>query len=160
MSTEMKETLVSVAIRITALLAFIAINIISYRAFSAEAPAQAPNKAPIATLESTSAALPSCQLASEGYVQNKWKSVRIQIGGAIIAGAETLSDLSHQIKQLVVEHKCLPLPVPCSFASEGSAVGTWAKHRILVQDIIAFGSDTTARLFDQFSELKKIGVCQ
>jgi hypothetical protein len=155
MKAEMKETLKSVAIKVTALLAFLAINMIGYRAFSQETPIATSTKQ-----VTTTAAVPSCQLASEGYVENKWKNIRIQVGGAIVAGAETLSDLSHQLKQLVVEHKCLPLPVPCSFASEGLAVGAWAQHRILVQDIIAFGGDTTARLFEQFGELKKIGVCE
>ncbi len=142
----------SIFIQIVALLAFLTINFVSYSAFSFESAIRT-------TFENQNTRVPQCEIAAEGLVDNHWKNIRIKINGALISGAETVSDLSQQIKQLVIEDKCLPQAVPCSFATEGVAAGTWVKHRILIQDIIAFGSDTTGRLFDQISELKKIGVC-
>jgi hypothetical protein len=172
----------SILIRIAALVAFIAINIIGFKAFSAEAAEKTSLEEQMQTAEIRSAAaaqslesqkallisnsksdlavIPACQLASEGLVENKWKNIRIQINGAVVAGAETLTELGLQLKSMVVEHKCIPLAVPCSFASEGLALGSWAKHRVMVQDVIAFGGNNTNRLFEQISELKKIGVCQ
>ena len=142
-----RENLISLAksilIKVTALLAFIAINLIGYRAFSMEAAVK----------------IPACQIASEGYINDKWTNVRIQVGEIVVAGAETVSDLGSKLKQLAMEHKCLPVPVPCSFASEGLALGAWVKHRVMVQDT-AFGGDTTARIFEQLGQLKKMGVCQ
>lgn len=133
----------SILIKVTALLAFLAINLIGYRAFSMEAAVK----------------IPACKIASEGYVDDKWTNMRIQIGQVAVAGAETISDLGAKLKQLAQEHRCLPVPVPCSFASEGLALGAWVKHRVMVEDI-AFGGNTTARIFEQLGELKKIGVCQ
>ena len=160
-STSKNDLIASIALRIAALLAFLAINLIGFRAFSAEADIQSTLEEQIKTVQGrVEAAIPSCQLASEGLVENKWKNVRIQIGGAIIAGAESLNDLSDTLKQLVVEHRCIPLAVPCSFASEGLALGSWVKHRVMVQDGVAFGGNNTNRLFEQIGELKKIGVCQ
>lgn len=133
------ESFKSIIIKISALLAFVAINLIGYRAFSYEMPTEmtpqlatqiAPDRKQITKAQISS--VPSCQIAPEGFVANKWKNIRIQIGNAIVSGAESLSDLSQQLKQLVVEHKCLPLPVPCSFASEGLAIGAWVKHRIVI----------------------------
>ena len=166
-----KENFESIVMKITALLAFIAINFISYSAFSAEIAlktdlethiesASVFEKDDVVSTAGKIESIPTCQLAPEGYVKNKWKSVRIQIQGAVVAGAETLSDLGHQLKKLATDHKCSPLPVACSLATEGVAMGAWVKHRILVQDMIAFGGDTTGRLFDQLSMLKNIGVCE
>ncbi len=151
-----KENFAAAGMKLVALVAFLVINLISYSAFSAEVA----EKANLETQVADVSAIPSCQLASEGYVENNWKSVRIQIRGAVVAGAETLADLGQQLKKLVVENRCSPIPVSCSLAAEGLAMGSWVKHRIVVQDLIAFGSNTTGRLFDQLSELKNIGICQ
>ncbi len=151
-----KENFEAVGMKLMALVAFLVINLISYSAFSAEVASKSTLETQVADVGS----VPSCQLASEGYVENNWKSVRIQIRGAVVAGAETLADLGQQLKKLVVENRCSPIPVSCSLAAEGLAMGSWVKHRIVVQDLIAFGSNTTGRLFDQLSELKNIGICQ
>lgn len=135
------ERLQNILIKICALLIFVLLNFIGLRAFS-------------------STEVPTCKLASEGYVENQWKSIRIQVNNAIVAGAETISDLATQLQNLMSEEKCLPAPVPCSFASEGLAVGAWVKHRILVSDVAAFGANTTARVFEQLGQLKKMGVCE
>ncbi|MFN8790977.1 MAG: hypothetical protein ACK5Y2_05910 [Bdellovibrionales bacterium] len=137
----MKASLSKIFLKVGVILLFLLMNFIGLRAFSATE-------------------LPSCQLASEGYVQNQWRSVRIRVNDAIVAGSETLSGLVRQFSQLVAERKCLPSPVPCSLAPEGLAVGVWAKHRVLIQDVAAFGANSTARVLDQLSELKKVGVCQ
>lgn len=131
----------NILIKICTLLIFVLLNFIGLKAFSATE-------------------IPSCELASEGYVQDQWKSIRIQVNDAVVAGAETLSDLAQQLKQLIVENKCLPSPAPCSFAAEGPAIGAWAKHRIVVNDVAAFGANTTARVFEQLGQLKKMGVCE
>ena len=156
MTASTKENFESIAMKLTALLAFLAINFIGYSAFSAEVAVKSTFETQVADVSP----VPSCQLASEGYVENNWKSVRIQIRGAVVAGAETLADLGQQLKKLVVENRCSPIPVSCSLAAEGLAMGAWVKHRIVVQDLIAFGSNTTGRLFDQLSELKNIGICE
>ncbi len=150
----------SILIKVTALLAFLAINLIGYRAFSMEAAVKTDLATQIQAAEKRQIeTIPACKIASEGYIDDKWTNVRIQIGQVAVAGAETISDLGAKLKQLAMEHKCLPVPVPCSFASEGLALGAWVKHRVMVEDI-AFGGNTTARIFEQLGELKKIGVCQ
>ncbi len=150
--------------KLTALLTFLALNFIGYNAFSMETSqishfetSAHRNKT---SQEWSSHQIPTCQIASEGMVENKWNSIRIKISGALVTGADTLSDLSQKLKNLVVEGKCLPDPANCSLATEGLAMGSWVKHRILIQDVIAFGADTTARIFDQLGELKKIGLCE
>ena len=160
--TKMKKDLfISIMIRLAALLAFIAINLIGFRAFSEETAVKTTLADQVKTFQGRAVeTVPTCQIAAEGLVENQWKNIRIQVDGAVVAGAETLSDLSDQLKQLVVEHRCIPLAVPCSFASEGLALGSWFKHRVLVQDAVAFGGNNTARLFEQIGQLKKIGVCQ
>lgn len=156
-----KDFFMSIAIRLAAILAFIAINLIGFSAFSEEIAVKTTLADQVKTFQSRAIeSVPVCQLAPEGLVENKWKNIRIQIDGAVVAGAETLNDLSDQLKQLVVEHRCIPLAVPCSFASEGLALGSWFKHRVMVQDTVAFGGNNTARLFEQIGQLKKIGVCQ
>lgn len=148
MKINSNRNLKSIVIKMTALLAFLVINFIGYRAFSQELKSEAV------------AVTPACQIAQEGYVANQWKNIRIQVGDAFIAGAQSLKDLGVQLRHLVVEHKCLPIPVPCSFSTEGLALGSWVKHRIMVKDKVAFGSNTTAQLFAQLGELKKIGICE
>lgn len=135
----------NILVKLTAILLFAIINFIGIKAFSAT---------------EYSAPVPTCQLASEGYVQDQWMNIRIQVNNAIVAGAETLSGLVHQLTQLALEHKCQPTPVPCELAPEGLAVGAWVKHRIMIQDVAAFGANTTARVFEQLGQLKKIGVCE
>lgn len=133
-------------IRVGALALFALMNFVSFKAFSSQ--------------DSLSNSLPACELASEGYVENQWKNIRIQVNNAVVAGAETLSDLAGQLAGLVSSNKCLPAPVPCSFASEGTAVGAWVKHRIVVSDAAIFGANTTARVFEQLGQLQKMGICE
>jgi hypothetical protein len=141
--------------KIIALLAFLLANFLSYSAFSRESAVKT-------TLTEQAEAMdtPVCEFIPEGFVENKWKGMRIQAGDSIVAGVESLSDLSHQLKKLVIEHKCLPLPVSCRFVSEGLAMGYWVKHRILVGDIVSFGANNTDQLFAELGELKKLGVCE
>ena len=147
--------------RTITLISFVAVNLMSLSAFSDEMATKSTLADQVKTVQSrVTGAVPVCQIASEGLVQNEWKNIRIQIDGAVVAGAETLNELGGQLKQLVVEHRCIPLAVPCSFASEGLALGSWFKHRVMVEDTVAFGGNNTARFFEQFGELKKIGVCQ
>jgi hypothetical protein len=169
----------SVTLRMLAALAFLAMNLIGYRAFSQEmtssasrwsgakgsAGAQSTLVSSKGSLDDKSvrpevhSTLPACQLATEGYVANQWRNVRIHVGQAVVAGVESLAELGSQIKKLVIDKKCSPLAVPCHLASEGFAMGSWVKHRILVKGEVAFGGDTTARLFSQLAELRRIGIC-
>lgn len=151
----MKEIMQSILIKVAAILAFIAMNLIGYRAFSQTIPTSS-----LQAVSQAGRGLPICQLAPEGYVADKWKSIRIQVGQAFVAGAQTLAELGSQLQRLVIERKCLPLAVPCRLASEGFAMGAWVKHRILIQDQVAIGGDNTARIFDQLGQLKRFGVCE
>lgn len=132
-----------ILIRVLALVAFVAINVIGLKAFSAE-----------------ESSLPVCQIASEGYVESQWKKIRIQIDDAVVAGAETLSGLGTQLAKLVNEHKCLPSPVPCSFAATRLGVNALANHQIIVSEAVQFSARTTAKVFEQMAQLKNMGVCE
>jgi hypothetical protein len=155
MKRGIKEVLLSVMMKVAAILAFLAMNLIGYRAFS-----QTFQTSTLRPVSQAASEVPACQLAPEGYVANKWKSIRIQVGQAVVAGAQTLAELGSQLQKLIVEKKCFPLPVHCTLASEGLAMGAWVKHRIMIQEQVAIGGDTTARIFDQLGQLKKFGVCQ
>ena len=138
-SSHFQDRIKSILIRVLALIAFLTINFIGFRAFSYESP---------------------CRVVSEGPVEGQWKKVRIQVDDEIIAGADSLSELQQQWKGLVSENKCIPSSVTCRFASAGWAMGSWVQHRIRADDQTVTGANSMAELFDQMALLQKMGICE